>query len=152
LVAPALCVAFTAGCLGCIPWGVPLGKGAMIALLALGGAALLAARFDAAGRWSRVTVWPLPVVLGSFVLSIIGCQLPGLSIERSVSMPLFSLTFLAVQVALWDARTTRALWAALGCVALSMSADIVAQWITGRSLLGGVAGSGFGIGGSQGNR
>ena len=152
LVAPALCVAFTAACLACIPCGAPLGRGMLTALLGLGAVALGAARVDPAGRWSRVTVWPLVAVLGSFVLSILGCQLPGLAIERSASMPLFALTFLSAQVCLWDPRTTRALWVVLGGVAVSMSADILVQWFTGRSLLAGVPGSGFGIGGSQGNK
>ena len=121
-------------------------------LLGLGAVALGVARADPAGRWSRVTVWPIVAVLGSFALSIIGCQLPGLAIERSASMPLFALTFLSAQVCLWDPRTTRALWVVLAGVALSMSADILVQWFAGRSLFGGVPGGGFGIGGSQGNK
>ena len=152
LTAPVLCVTFTAACLACIPWGAPVGRGVLMGLLGLGAVALGVARVDPAGRWSRVTVWPLVAVLGSFALSIIGCQLPGLAIERSASMPLFALTFLSAQVCLWDPRTTRALWVVLAGVALSMSADIVVQWFAGRSLFGGVPGSGFGIGGSQGNK
>ena len=151
LLAPVLCVAFIGGCLACIPWGAPVGRGVIITLLALGGVALGAARLDPAARWRQVTVWPLLVVLGSFVLSIICCQLPGLAIERSASMPLFALTFLAVQVCLWDDRTTRAVWVLLGCVALSMSADIVVQRVTGYSLLRGLPGRGSTIAASQGN-
>jgi len=123
----------------------------MIALLLLGAVALYAARCDPAARWRQVTVWPMLVVLGSFVLSIVTCQLPGLAIERSATMPLFALTFLAVQVCLWDQRTTRALWVAFGCVALVMSVDILAQRVTGVSLLRGLPAQGSIMAGSQDN-
>jgi hypothetical protein len=151
LAAPVLCLAFVAGCLAGIPWGAPVGGGFVIPLAALGLLALGAARFDREGRWARVTAWPVVLVLGAFAVSILRCRLPGMAIERSASMPLYAMAFLAVQVCMWDARVARALVFVIAAVALVMSVDITVQKLTGTSLVRQVRLGSARLAGSQGN-
>ena len=135
LLAPMLSLTFVSACLACIPWGAPVGGTTVVGLAVLGFVALATARFDSAGRWARITTWPVVLVLGAFAVSILRCQLPGMAIERSASMPLYAAAFLAVQACLWDRRTARALCAVIACVAVAMSVDIVVQRVTGASLV-----------------
>lgn len=149
--APTLCLAFVTGCLAGIPWGAPVGGGFVIPLASLGLLALGAARFDREGRWARVTAWPVVLVLGAFAVSILRCRLPGMAIERSASMPLYAMTFLAVQVCMWDRRVARALVSVIAAVALIMSVDITVQKLTGTSLVRQVRLGSARLTGSQGN-
>ena len=149
--APWLSLAFIAGCLATIPYGAPVGGWVPWALAALGVAAVLAARLDGAGRWSGVRVWPVAACLAATGIAIAASAAPGVSLERSASMVLFSLLAIVAQVALWDARAARGVaFAAAGAMA-AVSLDVAWQRVTGVSLWLREPGAGPRWSGSQGN-
>ncbi|MSR29782.1 MAG: hypothetical protein EXS03_09475 [Phycisphaerales bacterium] len=150
-LAPLIAIIFISGCLATIPYAIPLASWYTIGLALLGIVAIAAARFDTDARWDGVTLWPVPLLLGVWTMSMATSGLPAVSLERSATMGLFSLVFIAVQVAAWHRRGVRAILVAVTLAIIACSIDISWQRVTGHSLIHGMVGHGARLAGSQGN-
>lgn len=151
-LAPCLASVFCIACLASVPYAMTIAGSALVGLGMIGAGSLVMARFLERKRWDRLVFWPLPIVLGVYVVSIFASGAPEASVRRSASMPFFSMLLLAVQVAGWRVACLRAVLWGCGLVAVAMSADITCQWLLGRSLIRGVPSPTIDLPGSQGNR
>ena len=104
---------------GLIPFGMVPPAWFTLATGALGGGTLLAARLLCPARWSRVTLWPMLLLLGAYAVATALGTSPSLSAQRFSALPLQALLFPCVQLCAWRSR---ALVAALGAVALAVCA------------------------------
>jgi hypothetical protein len=89
---------------------------------------------DPLRRWKTITWWPIPAILGAWALSIIGCQFPGPSLERSMGMGIYSIVFIAAQVVTWNRRTRDLFMLTVFIVVGAMALDITWQRFTGHAL------------------
>ena len=143
---------FTMGAIATIPYGMPITMEYAAPLSAIGIVAVFFARIDPLHRWSTVTIWPPLVVLASYGVSIWCSDYSQLAFERSVSMPLFAMVCITVQIVGWHRRALRGvLWSAAIAVVV-MAADVLAHRVTGTPLFSSV-GKAYGerLSGSQGN-
>jgi hypothetical protein len=133
-LAPALAVAYLALALATIPYGKPPATWYTWLTAATGLACVSAALLDPQDRRTQLTFWPIPVILGAWGLSIMGCQFPEVSFERSIGMGLYSLVFIAAQVVTWSRRTRDYLMLTVFLVVGACALDITWQRLTGHAL------------------
>ena len=150
--APWIAFVFVAGSIAIVPYGMPISMGYTAPLAAVGIVAILLARVDPLKRWGSVTIWPPLVVLAAYGLSIAFSQYSDLALRRSLSMCLFAMVFVVVQVAGWDRRALRGvLWISVAAVVV-IAADIFMQRISGSPLFAAASEVRSGrLSGSQGN-
>jgi hypothetical protein len=133
-LAPRLAVCYLALALATIPYGRPPELWYVVITTAFGLAVISAAFMDTQRRWKSITWWPIPVILGAWALSIIGCQFPMVSLERSMGMGLYSIVFIAAQVVTWNRRTRDLFMLTVFIVVGAMALDITWQRFTGHAL------------------
>ena len=148
----SLATLFILGALATIPYAAPVASWYMGSLTILAVTCVLTARFDPHNRWQSVTIWPIFALLGAWAIAIAASTSPQVSFARSASMALFSMLFIAVQVAAWNARALRIVLVAVAATVLATVADVAWQKWTGKSLILGIDGDASGYAGSQGNR
>ena len=152
-VAAWLSALFCCGCLATIPYARNVTGSLIVTIAVVGGVSLLWARFACPAPWSRLTIWPVVVVLGAYLIAIRMSDFPAASLRRSASMALFALLFPAVQLCCLRTRAVAAvLWGVVGVVSL-LSLDVAWQRFTGSSFVHGTRGGDGGVyPGSLGNR
>lgn len=151
LTAPLIATLFVIGSLATIPYAAPATTWYMTLLGALGITAIAVARFDRTLRWNKITVWPVPLLVGSWAMAIASSSAQEVSLERSASMALFSMLFITAQIAAWHALSMRIMqWSIISTV-LACTLDIVWQWRTGASLILELSSNAERLAGSQGN-
>ncbi len=148
----SLATLFILGALATIPYAAPVASWYMGSLTILAVTCVLTARFDRHNRWQSVTIWPILALLGAWAIAIAASTSPQVSFARSASMALFSILFIAVQVAAWNARALRIVLVAVAATVLATVADVAWQKWTGKSLILGIEGNDSANAGSQGNR
>ena len=148
--APWIATGFVALCLATIPYGAPPGRTYNMAMVTTCVAMLGCARLSVS-RWDRLTVWPVIVLLAAYALGCWASVDQPRSIARFATMPLFAMTFMAVQVAASDARALRTLALAGVAAMLAIVVDVAFARATGQALFHEGAASMLRTAGSQGN-
>lgn len=115
--------AFVALQVGQIPFGMVPPAWFTLLSGALGGGTLLAARLLCPGPWSRVTLWPMLVLLGTYAAATALGTSPALSAARFINLPLQGLLVPCVQLCAWGGRTLSATLGMVGLAVLAMAFD-----------------------------
>jgi hypothetical protein len=137
-------------CLATIPFGAPFSQNYGFVLSAVGIGMLCCARL-ATQTWDRLTLWPMIVLLTAYAIGCFTSIDPARSINRFITMPLFAMVFVAMQLAVGDRVVLRAvLWAGV-ITMLVIVFDVTVSRATGRSLFHNEAVSAVRTAGSQGN-
>ena len=129
----SLATLFILGALATIPYAAPVASWYMGSLTILAVTCVLSARFDRNNRWQSVTIWPIFALLGAWAIAIAASTSPQVSFARSASMALFSMLFIAVQVAAWNTRALRIVLVGIAATVLATVADVAWQKWTGKS-------------------
>ncbi len=116
VVAWAAC-AFIALQVGQIPFGMVPPAWFTLATGMLGGGTVLAARFLCPRAWSRITLWPMLLLLVTYAAATALGDSPALSARRFGTLPMQALLFPCVQLCAWRGR---AIAATLGAIALAV--------------------------------
>lgn len=127
-------LAFVVACLAMIGYGAQFTGWSAWMLSGLAVVAVLTVRFLAIETWDRLVLWPANVILGAFLISILGSDHSNAALWRSMSMAVFSALLVAVQVCRGDPRAWHALrWSMLVLIAVVL-ADVLWQRLSGSSL------------------
>jgi hypothetical protein len=86
-------------------------------------------------RWRAIVWWPVPVILGVWMLATMTSGFPTAVAGRSWGMAFYAMLFVATQVACWTAGGRRALAGAVFALLLAIALDLWWQKVTGRSLI-----------------
>lgn len=151
-LAPTSASLFIIGSLATIPYASPPATWYMVLLGTVAAFVVVCGRFDRMKRWESVVIWPILVLLGAWGISIATSGAPEISMLRSASMLLFSILFIAAQIAGWNERALRTVIIGIVGTMLVCVLDLVWQKWTGRSLIQGLDAAPSGNAGSQGNR
>jgi hypothetical protein len=120
----------------------------MAAGLAL--ATLIAAR-SSAQVWTRITLWPMILILGVFAACTCTSVAPERSVERFSLMPLLAMVFPSVQIAGQNTTASRLMASICLACGLVIAADVMLARFAGWSLFQGTVRMTTRAAGSQGN-
>ena len=151
-LAPTCAALFIIGSLATIPYAAPPATWYMVLLAIVAAFVVFCGRFDRMKRWESVVIWPIWVLLGAWGISIATSGAPEISMLRSASMLLFSILFIAAQIAGWNERALRTVIIGIVGTMLVCVLDLAWQKWTGRSLIQGLDAASSANAGSQGNR
>ncbi len=134
--AAALCAGvFTALALATIPYGAPMPGWYFGVMGAAAGLTALALLAEPMQRWRAIVWWPVPVILGAWLLATMASGFPVEVAGRSWGMAFYALLFVGAQVAFWTVGGRRILSGAVLAVLIAIALDLWWQKVTGRSLI-----------------
>jgi hypothetical protein len=121
--------------LGTMPYGAPVPAWYRMITVALTVSLVISLGIDPVRRWRSLVLWPIPVILVAWSLSVATCNFPREVALRANGLVWFSPAFVAAQVICWRTRALKLLVVSIVLMMIVMAVDLWWQLGTTRSLI-----------------